>query len=58
MVYTHAHGSGTMQRKLATALIALLMISVLPANATADSTEDIPTNAAATGVHDLSLIHI
>ena len=41
-----------MQRKLATALIALLMISVLPTNATADSTEDIPTNAAATGVHD------
>ena len=41
-----------MQRKLATALIALLMISVLPTNVTADSTEDIPTNAAATGVHD------
>ena len=41
-----------MQRKLATTLIALLMISVLPAHATADSTEDIPTNAAATGVHD------
>ncbi|MFL2981379.1 MAG: fasciclin domain-containing protein [Candidatus Poseidoniaceae archaeon] len=41
-----------MQRKLATALIALLLISVLPTNVTADSTEDIPTNAAATGVHD------
>ena len=52
MVYTHANRSGTMQRKLATALIALLLISVLPTNATADSTEDIPTNAAATGVHD------
>ena len=52
MVYTNACGYDTMQRKLATTLIALLMISVLPAHATADSTEDIPTNAAATGVHD------
>ena len=41
-----------MQRKLATALIALLMISVLPTIATADNSKDIPTNASDTGVHD------
>ena len=52
MVYTNAHRWKPMQRKLATALIALLMLTALPTMATADSSEDIPTNAAATGVHD------
>ena len=40
-----------MQRKLSTALIALLLLSVIPATVSADETKDIPTNAAETGVH-------
>ncbi|DAC17144.1 MAG TPA: fasciclin domain-containing protein, partial [Candidatus Poseidoniaceae archaeon] len=33
-------------------LIAVLMASTLPLQASADATQDIPTNAAATGVHN------
>ena len=33
-------------------LIVLLMASTLPLPASADSTQDIPSNAAATGIHD------
>lgn len=41
-----------MQRKLATALIALLLLAAIPVTVTADETKDIPTNAAETGQHD------
>ena len=41
-----------MQRKLLTAFVALMMLSALPLSVSADENEDIPTNAAATGIHD------
>lgn len=41
-----------MKRTLASLILASLLISTLPLNVSADETEDIPTNAAATGVHD------
>ena len=41
-----------MQRKLATTFVALLLLSAIPTLVTADETEDIPTNAAATGIHN------
>ena len=41
-----------MQRRLSTALIALLLLSALPLSVTADETKDIPTNATETGIHD------
>ena len=33
-------------------LVALLMLSAIPLNVSADENDDIPTNAASTGVHD------
>jgi uncharacterized surface protein with fasciclin (FAS1) repeats len=33
-------------------MMTLLLTSLLPVNVSADSTQDIPTNAAATGIHD------
>ena len=63
-----------MQRKTVTMLVALLMLSAIPLNVSADEYDDIPTNATNSGVHDslvaalahadlvttlqLSLIHI
>ena len=41
-----------MKKSAAYVLIALLMASTLPLNASADASQDIPSNAAATGVHD------
>ena len=41
-----------MKRALATLILTSLLMSALPLNAAADETEDIPANAAATGVHD------
>ena len=41
-----------MQRKTVTMLVALLMLSAIPLNVSADENDDIPTNAASTGVHD------
>ena len=41
-----------MQRKLVSAFVALILLSALPISVSADETEDIPTNAAATGMHD------
>ena len=41
-----------MKRSLTTLILASLLISTLPLSVSADATEDIPTNAAATGVHD------
>ena len=41
-----------MKKSAAYVLIALLMASTLPLPASADATQDIPANAAATGVHD------
>ncbi len=41
-----------MKRSITTIILASLLISTLPLNVTADATEDIPTNAAATGIHD------
>ena len=41
-----------MQRRLSTALIALLLLSAIPLSVTADETKDIPTNASETGVHN------
>ena len=41
-----------MQRRLSTALIALLLLSAIPLSVTADETKDIPTNASETGFHD------
>ena len=39
-----------MKRALASLILASLLMTTLPLNATAAETEDIPTNAAATGV--------
>ena len=33
-------------------MLALLLAASLPLNASADETQDIPTNAAGTGIHD------
>ncbi|MEJ6665697.1 MAG: fasciclin domain-containing protein, partial [Euryarchaeota archaeon] len=41
-----------MKRALATLILTSLLMSALPLNAAADETEDIPANAAATGVHE------
>lgn len=41
-----------MRKSIVYTLIACLLASSLPFSVTADATEDIPTNAAATGVHD------
>ena len=41
-----------MNKTLAFVLVSLLAASALPLNASADATQDIPSNAAATGVHD------
>jgi transforming growth factor-beta-induced protein len=41
-----------MKRALASLILASLLMTTLPLNVAADATEDIPTNAAATGVHD------
>ena len=41
-----------MKKSAVYVLIVLLMASTLPLPASADSTQDIPANAAATGVHD------
>ena len=41
-----------MNRAIATLILASLLMSALPLNAAADETEDIPTNAQATGVHN------
>ena len=41
-----------MQRKTVTMLVALLMLSAIPLNVSADEYDDIPTNASSTGVHD------
>ena len=41
-----------MNKTLAFILVTLLTASALPLNASADATQDIPTNAAATGIHD------
>lgn len=41
-----------MKRALASLILASLLMSTLPLNVAADETEDIPANAAATGIHD------
>ena len=41
-----------MNKTLAFLIVTLLTASALPLNATADASQDIPTNAAATGMHD------
>ena len=41
-----------MKKSLVYLTLALLIASTLPLSATADANDDIPTNAAATGVHD------
>ena len=41
-----------MNKTLACLIVTLLAASALPLNASADATQDIPTNAAATGIHD------
>jgi len=41
-----------MQRKTVSLLVALLLFSAIPLNVSADETDDIPTNASSTGVHD------
>ena len=41
-----------MNKTLAFLIVSLLTASTLPINATADATQDIPTNAAGTGIHD------
>ena len=41
-----------MNKTLAIILVTLLTASALPLHASADATQDIPTNAAATGIHD------
>ena len=41
-----------MQRRLLTALIAMLLLTAMPISVSADETKDIPTNASETGVHN------
>ena len=41
-----------MNKAFATLILASLLMSTLPLNVSADETQDIPTNAQATGVHD------
>ena len=41
-----------MRKSIVYTLIACLLVSSIPFSVTADATDDIPTNAAATGVHD------
>ena len=41
-----------MQRRLLTALIALLLLTAMPLSVSADETKDIPTNASETGIHN------
>ena len=41
-----------MQRRLSTALIALLLLTAIPLSVSADETKDIPTNATETGIHN------
>ena len=41
-----------MNKTLAFLIVTLLTASTLPLSATADASQDIPTNAAATGMHD------
>ena len=41
-----------MQRRLSTALIALLLLTAIPLSVSADETKDIPTNASETGIHN------
>ena len=41
-----------MQRRLSTALIALLLLTAMPLSVSADETKDIPTNATETGNHN------
>ena len=41
-----------MQRKSVSLLVALLMLSAIPLSVSADETENIPANAAATGIHN------
>ena len=43
---------GTMRKSIVYTLIACLLVSSLPFSATADANDDIPTNAAGTGIHD------
>ena len=51
-VYTKRFGNGTMQSKTIVTLVALLMISVMPLSVAAEETDDIPTIATNTGVHN------
>jgi len=41
-----------MRKSIVYTLIACLLVSSLPFSVTADATDDIPTNAAGTGIHD------
>ena len=41
-----------MNKAIATLILASLLMSTLPLNVSADETQDIPTNAQATGAHD------
>ncbi|MBA89046.1 MAG: hypothetical protein CMB16_07270 [Euryarchaeota archaeon] len=41
-----------MQSKIVTTFVALLLLASIPLNVSAEETDDIPTNAAATGVHN------
>ena len=43
---------GSMNKILAFVLATLLTATVLPLSASADATQDIPSNAVASGVHD------
>ena len=42
----------TMRKSIVYTLIACLLVSSIPFSVTADATDDIPTNAAGTGIHD------
>ena len=41
-----------MRKSIVYTLVACLLLAAMPYSVTADETEDIPTNAAATGIHD------
>ena len=49
-----------MRKSLVYTFVACLLIAAMPYSVSADASEDIPTNAAATGVHDAlvqALVH-
>ena len=52
MGYKSGFTPTTMRKSTVCTIVACLLLAAMPYSVAADATEDIPTNAAATGVHD------